>query len=160
MSPHLNHPFLGFRSQKTAENNGFDFRKLGMKMDSRKGNATLPEAVRTGNEYMAILKKHGWDETFWHKFNVVLQGYSYFEYQKGKKEADTSMTEGMKEIQKNPHLSPEMKKQLMANLKKVKGAMEQSAGAFLKNINPADLALIKPKIKEIRNVLDKDDKAE
>ena len=55
-----------------------DFKKLGMKMDSREGNVTMPEAVRTGNEYLSILQKHGWDENFWTKFTVILQGYSYF----------------------------------------------------------------------------------
>lgn len=133
-----------------------DMKKFGMKMDTKSGSATIPEAVMAGNEYMSILKKHGWDENFWTKFTVVIQGYSFFQYKKGKKEADSSMSKSMEEIQKNPHLSPEMKKQLMANLKMVKGALEQSAGTLLKNINPSDLAFIKPNIKKIRKVLDKE----
>ncbi len=141
---------------KTWPKLGNDFKKLGMKMDSREGNVTLPEAVRAGNEYLSILKKHGWDENFWTKFTVILQGYSYFEYKKGKKEADSSMSQSMKELEKNPHLSPAMKKQLMANLKMAKGAMDQQGTLFLKNINPKDLAFIKPNLKSIKKVVDKD----
>lgn len=66
------------------------------------------------------------------------------------------MSKSMKELEKNPHLSPEMKKQMMANLKMVEGAMAQQ-GKLLQNItNPKDLAFIKPNLEKIKKVLDKD----
>jgi len=133
-----------------------DFKKFGMKMDTKEGNVTLPEAYRTGQEYLSILKKHGWDEHFWQKFTVILQGYSLFEYKKGEKEADSSMSKSMKELENNPHISDAMKKELMEKMKMVKNAMGQQGTILKKNINPRDLEYIKLKLKKIKNVLDKD----
>ena len=132
-----------------------EMKQFGMKMDAKEGNVTMPEAYRTGNKYLSILKKHGWDEKFWQKFTVMLQGYSFFEYKKGKKEADSSMSKSMKELEKNPHLSEAMKKQLMKQMTMVKGAMEQQGTMFMKNINPEDLAYIQPNLEKIKKTLEK-----
>jgi len=132
-----------------------DFKNFGMKMDARGGNVTMPESVMVGNKYLSILKKHGWDENFWSKFTVILQGYSHFEYKKGKKEANIGMSKSMKELEKNPHLSPEMKKKLIANLKMVEGALAQQGKLLQNSINPKDLEFIKPNLDKIKKVIDK-----
>lgn len=132
-----------------------EMKKFGMKMDAKEGNVTIPEAYRTGNEYLSMLKKHGWDENFWQKFTVMLQGYSFFQYKKGKKEADTNMSKSMKEMEKNPHLSEAMKEQLIKQMKMVKGVMKQQGSLLMKNINPEDLAYIKPNLEKIKKVLEK-----
>lgn len=45
----------------------------------------MPEAVMAGNQYLSILKKHGWDETFWTKLTTILQDIHILYTKKGKR---------------------------------------------------------------------------
>lgn len=132
-----------------------DLDKFGVKYEAKEGDIDVPTALQASNEFMVILKKHGWDEQFYQKWGVIFLGYSTIEYGKGIKEADAGIKKSLKEIEENTALSPEMKETLKKRLMAVKGAMKNQAQAFKKKIHEADLALIKPLVKDLKNVLEK-----
>ena len=132
-----------------------DLEKFGVKYEAKEGNIDVPTALQASQEFLEILKKHGWDEHFYQKWGVIFLGYSSIEYGKGIKEADAGIKKSLKEIEENEALSKEMKEMLKKQLMTARGAMKTQEQAFTKNIHEADLALIKPLVKELKNILEK-----
>jgi hypothetical protein len=135
-----------------------DMESFNLKYEAKSGDVTIPEALKVSGEFMGILKKHGWDENFWQKLPVILMGYSSVVYGKEMGKADIGMEKSLKEIESNPNIPASMKKQLKDQLKAAKGMMKIQGSAFLQSIHPKDLELIKPYIKAIQSVIDKEKK--
>ena len=135
-----------------------DMDAFNMKYEAKSGDVTIPDALKVSSEFMAILKKHGWDEGFWEKWPVILLGYSSIVYGKEMKKADSEMEKSLKEIESNPNIPDSMKQQLKDRLKAAKGIMATQGDAFLKNIHPKDLELVKPHIEAIKKIVDKKSK--
>ena len=110
-----------------------EFKKFEVKYDGKAGIVTYPEAVAASQDFLGILKKHGWDEHFFEKTAAICLGYSTIVSGKALKDADPQVAKAMKEIESNPHLSAEMKKQLIEKMKNVKGAMKQQQKVFEEN---------------------------
>lgn len=135
-----------------------DFEKFNMKYEAKSGDVTFPEAMKVSNEFIQLLKKHGWDENFWQKAGTIMMGYSAVVYGKEIKKADSGFEKSLKEIESNPNIPAAMKKQLKDRLKAAQGMMKTQGGALKMNIHPQDLELITPLVKEIQKVIDKDRK--
>ncbi len=131
-----------------------DFKKFEVKYDGKSGIVTYPEALAASGEFLGILKKHGWDEQFFTKTAAICVGYSMIVAGKAMKDADPQVAKAMKEIESNPHLSAEMKKQLIEQMKTVKGAMKQQQKALKKSSHKADMELIKPHIQDLKKVFE------
>lgn len=131
-----------------------DFEKYGMKYEAKEGSVTVPEALKASEEYREILKKHGWNEQFWHKFSTIAMGYAFIQYGKGIKEADPKIAKAIKEIEDNPALSDQMKAQLKQQLKMVKGVMKTQGEQLNKQLHNADMDLIRPLVKELKTVIE------
>jgi len=131
-----------------------DMKDYGFKYEARGGTMTVPEAIQSRNELLEILKKHGWDENFYQKTGVIILGYSSIVYGEEMKKADDAFEESLKEIDSNPHLSDEMKKQLKEQMIAAGSAMKMQGSAFKNRIHPNDLKMISPHIKEIQEVID------
>lgn len=131
-----------------------DFEKHGVEYEAKAGTMTYPEAIKAGGDFLGILKKHGWDEHFFTKAVTIFMGYSSIVYGKEMKKVDPQIEKSLKEIESNPHLSDEMKKQLIAQMKSVKGIMKTQQTAWKKRIHKSDLALIKPQIAELKKILE------
>jgi len=132
----------------------------GFKYEAREGTMTVPEAVEASNEFLAILKKHGWDDHFFQKTAVILSGYSSLVYGDEIKKAASAFEKSIKEIDSNPQLSTEMKRQLKEQMKAAESAMKMQDTTFKSNIHANDLKMIKPHVMEIQNVIDKGHKSE
>ena len=132
-----------------------DFEKYGLRYEAREGNVTIPEAVKAKDEFLSILKKHGWDENFFQKFGAIMIGYSTIVYGKEMKNADSNLERSIKEIDDNQNLTPEMKAQLKEQMRLVKSAMQEQKVNLKKSIHQNDLDMVKPFIEEIKNVIDK-----
>ncbi|MBL1213798.1 MAG: hypothetical protein HND52_10620 [Ignavibacteriae bacterium] len=132
-----------------------DFDEYGLRYEAREGNVTIPEAVKAKDDFLSILKKHGWDENFFQKFGAIMLGYSTIVYGKEMKTADSKLDRSIKEIDDNPNLTPEMKTQLKEQMRLVKSAMEEQKVNLKKSIHQNDLDIVRPYIEEIKNVIDK-----
>lgn len=135
-----------------------DMEAFNMKYEAKSGDVTIPDALKVSSEFMAILKKHGWDENFWQKWPVIMMGYSSIVYGKEMKKANSEMEKSLKEIDSNPNIPASMKKQLKDQLKAAQGIMKTQGSALSMNIHPKDLELVKPHIKAIEKVIDKNKK--
>lgn len=133
-----------------------ELKKFEVKYDGKAGIVTYPEAIKASSEFLGILKKHGWDEHFFEKTAAICVGYSMIVAGKAMKDADPKVAKAMKEIESNPHLSAEMKKQLIEQMKTVKGAMKQQQKALKKSSHKADMELIKPHIEDLKKVFEHD----
>ena len=135
-----------------------DFEKFNMKYEAKSGDVTFPEALKASNEFLQLLKKHGWDENFWLKAGTIMMGYSAIVYGKEIKKADSEFEKSLKDIESNPNIPAAMKKQLKDQLKAAQGMMKTQGSALQQNIHAQDLKLITPHIKEIQKVIDKENK--
>jgi hypothetical protein len=131
-----------------------DFKKFEVKYDGKSGITTYPEALMVSQEFLSILKKHGWDEHFFAKTAAICVGYSMIVAGKEMKNADPQIAKAMKEIESNPNLSAEMKKQLLEQMKSVKGVMKEQQKAFKRSAHKADMELIKPHIEDLKKLFD------
>lgn len=130
-----------------------DMKNFGIKMDAKEGNITYPDAVKASMDFQAILKKHGWDEGFFNKIQTIVVGYSYLTFGSSLKEANVGIAKALAEIDSNPGLSAEMKAQLKAQMKESLGALDTESEELQKSLHPADMAMIKAKVKELGIVL-------
>lgn len=131
-----------------------DMEKFNMKYEAKSGDVTLPEALKVSQEFLGILKKHGWDENYWQKFPTIMLGYSTIVYGKEMKKAESEMEKSLKEIDSNPNIPDSMKKQLKDQLKAAQGMMKTQGGTMQMNIHPQDLKLIKPHVEAIKKVIE------
>jgi hypothetical protein len=131
-----------------------EFKKFEVKYDGKSGAMNYPEALMVSQEFLGILKKHGWDEHFFAKTAAICVGYSMIVAGKEMKNADPKIAKAMKEIESNPHLSDAMKKQLLDQMKSVKGVMKEQQKALKSSAHKADMELIKPHIEDLKKVFD------
>ena len=131
-----------------------DLEKYGMKYEAKAGNVTVPEALKASEEFREILKKHGWDEQFWHKFATIAMGYAFIQYGKGIKEADPKIAKAIKEIENNSALSEQMKAQLKQQLTAVKGVMKAHDEQLKTQVHKEDMDLIRPLVNELKTVME------
>ena len=131
-----------------------DLKKFEVKFDGKAGIVTYPEALAASQEFLGILKKHGWDEKYFEKTAAICMGYSTIVAGKAMKDADPQVAKAMKEIESNPNLTPEMKKQLLEQMKTVKGAMKESQKVVKKYAHKADIELIKPHIQDLKELFE------
>jgi len=130
-----------------------DFEKYGAKYEAKSGNITIPEALSASSEYMAVLKKHGWDEQFFLKMTTIFSAYASIVYKKEMKAQGPQIAEALKQIESNPQLSADMKKQLVSQMKQTMGAIEQGSGLF-GGLHPEDVALVTPFVDQLKAVMD------
>jgi hypothetical protein len=131
-----------------------DFDKFGAVYSAKKGNVTIPDALRANSQYHGILKKHGWDEHFFNKFFTIVRGYSSIVYGKEMKKADPEIAKALKQIEENAHLSDAMKEQMKKQIMATKGVSKMQSQMMKQWVHPKDLALIKPLVKELKKVMD------
>ena len=106
---------------------------------------------------LGILKKHGWDEHFFQKASVILLGYGSIRFGEKSVESNSEIEQTLKEIDSNPDIPASMKQQLKQQITAARGAMGQTGQSLKQNIHPADLALVKAHIKELKPILDEDE---
>ena len=131
-----------------------DLEKYGLRYEAREGNVTIPEALKAKNDFLSILKKHGWDEHFFQKFGTIMIGYSSIVYGKEMKKAESEFERSLSEIDANPNLSAEMKSQLKEQMKLAQSALKDHDKTIMKSIHQNDLEMVKPYIEEIKKVID------
>lgn len=131
-----------------------ELKKFEVKYDGKSGIMTYPEALMVSQEFLGILKKHGWDEHFFAKTAAICLGYSMIIAGKEMKNADPKFAKAMKEIESNPHLSADMKKQLIEQLKSVKGTMKEQQKLIKRNVHKADMEFIKPHIEDLKKLFE------
>jgi hypothetical protein len=131
-----------------------ELKKFEVKYDGKAGIVTYPEAIKANSEFLGILKKHGWDEHFFAKTAAISLGYSSIVTDKAMKDADPQVAKAMKEIESNPALSDAMKKQLIEQMKTVKGVMKEQQKVVKKYAHKADIELIKPHIEALKKVFE------
>ena len=131
-----------------------DFKKFDVKYDGKAGIVTYPEALAASQEFLGILKKHGWDEHYFEKMAAICLGYSMIVSGKEMKKVDPEIAKAIKEIESNPHLSAEMKKQLLEQMKAVKGAVKEQQKTLKRTVHQADMELIKPHLEELKKLFE------
>ncbi len=131
-----------------------DFEKYGADYKVKDGKVTIPQALKANQEFLGILKKHGWDEHFFTKFPTIVWSYTSIVYKKELKKAEPKMEAAIKKIQTNPALSDQMKKQMMAQMKAARGMLKTQGVMFSKRLHPKDIELVRPFVKELKKVFD------
>ncbi|MBN1271931.1 MAG: hypothetical protein JXB26_06630 [Candidatus Aminicenantes bacterium] len=133
-----------------------DLENLGMEYEPTTGHLTIPEAAQQNSELLSLLKKHGWDENFFNKVGVICLGYSILEYKSEVPEMDANVAKSIKEIEANPYMTEAQKKQMIERLKASRGIIASQASTMESKVHEQDLALIKPHMKELKEVLEDD----
>ena len=133
-----------------------DIIKHGIKYDAQDGTITIPEAIKSRNEFLEILKKHGWDEHFFTKMATITLGFQNVQYGAGIKKASPEIEKAIKELEANKALSAEMKEMLKKQMLAAKGIMKSQQEYLKKRIHKADMDLIRPLIKELKKVMEAD----
>ena len=127
-------------------------------LELKEGNVTMPEALKANQEFLGILKKHGWDEHFFTKYPAIVWSYAYIVHKKELKKAESKMEDAIKKIQENPALSDEMKKQMkkqmMEQMKAARGMMKTQGDMYFKRLHPKDIELVRPFVQELKKVFD------
>ena len=131
-----------------------DFENFGIKYEAKAGTITYPEALTASAEYLAILKKHGWDEHYFEKLGVIVLGYSSIVYGKEIKKADPELEKSIKQIEANTYLSETQKKQMIEQIKMAKGVLKSQEQLLKKRLHQSDMDLIRPHIEAIKKVLE------
>ena len=106
------------------------------------------------NLMLSLLKKNGWDESYYVKAGAIILGFSSIIYGEERKKADAAFIESVKEIDSNPHLSEQMKKQIKDQMKVAGDAMKLHDSAFKDRVHPNDMKMIIPYIKDLKRVLE------
>lgn len=130
--------------------------ELGMQYEAESGDYDLPDAARFNQEFLAILKKHGWDENFFSVMALIMKGYTALAYKAELPEIDRKIAEAIKEIEANPALSDAMKKQMIEQIKASQGLAAGQQTTLEEDIHPDDLAQISEYMEEIKALLDED----
>ncbi|NIM11277.1 MAG: hypothetical protein GTO45_04740 [Candidatus Aminicenantes bacterium] len=131
-----------------------DFENFGIKYEAKAGTITYPEALAASAEYLAILKKHGWDEHYFEKAAAIILGYSSIVYGKEIKKADPELEKSIKQIESNAYLSEAVKKQMIEQIKMAKGVLKSQEQLLKKRLHKSDMDLIRPHIEAIKQVLE------
>lgn len=133
-----------------------DLKKYEAKDEEDAGDITYPEALKANVEFMAILKKHGWDEKFFPKLEAISIGYMISIAEEDAKEMESKNEKAIKEINSNSALSEAMKKQMIQSMEMAKGQMKIQQDLFKTRIHPKDIELIKPHIEEIKKLFEEE----
>ncbi len=128
--------------------------KLGMKYEKEEGDLTIPEAARASVEMQTLLKKNGWDETFWVKMQAIMIGYSSLLYQKESASSADEMAKTIKELESDPNVPASMKKQMIERLKATQKMMGGGQDAYQQSIHEDDLNMIRPKIEALTKLFE------
>jgi hypothetical protein len=134
---------------KTFPSLSKDFSKLGSKYNARKGEISFPQAMTASKEAQGILKKYNWDEKYFGKAQAIVTGYSVIKYGEQLGSVDDQLSRSLKEIDANPNLSQDMKKQLKQQLTASQQMMRTQGKALKQSVHPKDIELIKPFVKEL-----------
>ena len=127
-----------------------DFDKLGIEYDDERSEDIFPEELRTNKEFLKILKKHGWDESFFEKVGVIFLGHAILVSGEESTKMEGRQAKIIKEIESNPNLSEATKKQMIESITGAKGAISGQQKAMKSRINKADLDLIKDNIEKLK----------
>jgi hypothetical protein len=128
--------------------------ELGMKYEKEEGDLMLPETVRASAELQTLLKKNGWDETFWAKMQAIMIGYSSLLYQKESAASGDEMAKAIKQLESDPSVPESMKKQMIERLKATQKMMGGGQDAYKMSVHEDDLNLIKPKIEALTKLFE------
>ncbi len=134
-----------------------ELEKLGMKYEAEEGDYTVPEAVQASAEFTALLKKHGWDETFFMKMGTIFMGYVSLVHKKEMAQVDPEIEKAIKEIESTAGMSEAMKKQMVERLRATQKMMGGQQGAMQQSVHEADLELIRPLIPELTKLFEDED---
>jgi hypothetical protein len=134
-----------------------EMEKLGMKYEAKEGDYTVPEAVQASAEFNALLKKHGWDETFFMKMGTIFMGYVSLAHKKEMAQMDPEIEKAIKEIESTAGVSEAMKKQMVERLRATQKMMGGQQGAMQQSVHKLDLALIQPFIPELKKLFEDED---
>ena len=134
-----------------------ELEELGMKYEAKEGDYTVPEAVQASNEFNVVLKKHGWDETFFSKMGTIFMGYVSLAHKKEMAQMDPEIEKAIKEIESTTGMSEAMKKQMVERLRATQKMMGGQQGAMQQSVHKLDLALIQPHIPELRKLFEEED---
>jgi len=129
-----------------------EFDKLGVEYDDESSDEIFPAELRTNREFLKILKKHGWDESFFDKVGVIFLGHAILVSGEESKKMEGQQAKIIKEIESNPHLSDATKKQMIEQITKSKGAVSGQQDVMKSGIDKADLDLIRDNIDRLKEV--------
>lgn len=131
-----------------------ELEELGMRYEAEEGEYTLPEAIQANAEFNALLKKHGWDETFFVKMSTIFMGYITLEHGKEMQEMDPEFEKAIKEIESTAGMSEAMKQQMIERLKATQKMMGGQQEAMKQSVHVNDLELIRPKLGDLKKLFE------
>jgi len=131
-----------------------DLDEYGVRMNLEDGDMTYNETLKSSQEFLRILKKHGWDENFWVKAQAIFMGVAILSSEEASQESNPQFEETKKQIESNSALSEEMKKQLLEQLAAAQAAMGAQKQSLRRSINPQDLLLVKPHVEALKEIME------
>ncbi len=131
-----------------------DLKALGAEYEAKNGSITFPDALKANEKFQQILKQYGWDNNFFTKSTTILLGYSIVAYGNQLKNVTPELQKALKEIDSNPDLTPELKKQMRDSILAAQSTLGHEGSTIVNMLNPADLKLIKPFVDQLKTVLE------
>jgi len=134
-----------------------DFEALGMKYDSKKKEATVPEALKASQEVQDILKKYSVDQGFFEKMAVIIQGYAVLRYDQEMAKANPQIADALKMIETNPNLTQEMRDQMRTRILEAQRNLSENQKKMREAVHPKDMEIIKAKLPQLKKLLEPED---
>ncbi|MBI9101984.1 MAG: hypothetical protein JEY99_06175 [Spirochaetales bacterium] len=130
---------------------------LGQTLESTGENFILPAAVRTSEEAQQIFSRQGWDDNYYDKIGLILEGYTLSIMESEMLTVMPDIQDALDEIDAtpvSPYFTAEMKKQTRDMIVSAVRGMDQALFDEMDSIAPADMEQIRVHKDEIKEMLD------
>lgn len=133
-----------------------DLEELDIKYVQADNNLTMPEGVEILNKVNVIVQKHGYEDytDFLVKAGTIITAYTAVEMGREAGSVQPEIQQAIQEIDKNPNLTSEQKKQMKEALIQSSKAMEDYSKSASTDEN---IAAVKPYTSQIKQMLEDSD---
>ncbi len=107
------------------------------------------EGMEANTAVLNILKKYGWDISFFEKAFVIAMLYGTIEMEEQFAEANPEIKQALEEIDNNDYFTPEMKAQMREQLLAVLTMMQESPEQSQEAMHPEDIEQVRKYKKEL-----------
>ena len=112
------------------------------------------EGMEANTAVLNILKKYGWDISFFEKAFVIAMLYGTIKMEEQFAEANPEIKQALEEIDNNDYFTPEMKAQMREQLLAVLTMMQESPEQSQDTMHPEDIEQVRKYKKELEALFD------
>ena len=112
------------------------------------------EGIKTNNNVLNLLKKYGWDISFFERTFVIAALYGTIKMEEKLAEANPEIKQALEEIDNNDYLTAEMKVQMREQILAMLTMMQENSVQTQDNMHPEDIEQVRKYIKALDALFD------